>query len=53
MSPPLAPETSSGGFLANGGLKLASLGLAIVLYAIVHGTEDAQQTFPVPLVART
>lgn len=51
MSPPNAPEGSTGGFLANGGLKLTSLGLAIMFYAVVHGTEDAQQTFPVPLVA--
>ncbi len=52
MVPPTTPEPHLRGVFANAGLKLASLGFATALYAIVHGTEDTQQTFAVPLVAR-
>jgi hypothetical protein len=51
MTPPTASESPSSALLANGGLKATALGVAVGLYAIVHGTQDAQQTFSVPLVA--
>jgi YbbR domain-containing protein len=44
-------ESAASGLLANAGLKATALGIAVLLYAIVHGTQDAQQTFSVPLVA--
>jgi hypothetical protein len=51
MTPPTAPESATGGLFANLGLKATALGIAVGLYAVVHGTQDAQQTFSVPLVA--
>jgi YbbR domain-containing protein len=51
MAPPNANEANAGGFFDNLGLKAISLGVAVALYAVVHGTQDAQQTFSVPIVA--
>jgi YbbR domain-containing protein len=51
MTAPSANDVATSGPLANLGLKATALGIAIGLYAIVHGTQDAQQTFSVPLVA--
>ncbi len=52
MAPsPASPDSVFTGVLANLGLKATALGISVLLYAIVHGTQDAQQTFSVPLVA--
>jgi hypothetical protein len=51
MTPPPANAPSTSGLLADLGVKLTALGVAVGLYAVVHGTQDAQQTFSVPLVA--
>jgi YbbR domain-containing protein len=52
MAPgPSSSDSASSGVLANAGLKATALGIAVLLYAIVHGTQDAQQTFSVPIVA--
>ena len=43
MTPPTASESRVSGLLANLGLKATALGVAVGLYAIVHGTQDAQR----------
>jgi YbbR domain-containing protein len=52
MAPaPGSSDANASGLLSNGGLKATALGISVLLYAIVHGTQDAQQTFSVPIVA--
>jgi YbbR domain-containing protein len=51
MSAPTSNDASSSGFFKHLGLKAVSIGIAVMLYAVVHGTQDAQQTFSVPVVA--
>ncbi len=51
MAPPAVNGPWGSGLFANLPLKASALAIAIGLYAVAHGTEDAQQTFSVPLVA--